>query len=65
MDFLLRGEIDDGERVAGIFGAVVGDDGELAVGGSGDFVGAFAGGDAGYYFLRGGVNDGQGIFGFV
>ena len=58
MNFFLRDEINHGERVAGIFGAVIRDDRELAVSGRGDFVRAFAGGNAGDYLFGGGIHDG-------
>ena len=59
MNFFLGDEINHGERVAGSFGAVVGDEGEFAVGGSGDFVRAFACVNARDYLVGGGVYDGE------
>ena len=65
MNFLLGDEVNHGEGVAGSFRAVIGDEGEFAVVGGGDFVGAFAGVYAGDDLFCGGVNDGELVCGFI
>src|SRR6266851_2276153 len=62
-EFLLGEQINHRKSVAWGASAVVGDEGEFAVVGGGDFVRSFAGGDLGHRLEGGGIDDGKsGVF---
>src|SRR6266571_3482264 len=62
-EFLLSEQINHRKSVAWGASAVVGDEGEFAVVGGGDFVRSFAGGDLGHGLESGGIDDGKrGVF---